>query len=123
MARTKFEVVYPDGRTRKQISTAERNSLLLSREIKQIGPTRFKFVGQVRTYHAFADLINLLPLLALPPNLLRRYLVALCVVFELALEHDRQREETPEAFEQRLELMGMPPGGFEVGRLTDAPMR
>ena len=112
MARSKFEVIYSDGRTRKEISSAERNSLLLSREIKQIGPTRYKFIGQVKTYHAFADLAELIPLMALPPSLLRHYLDALRMIFELELERELQLEETPQAFEQRLIDMGMPPEGF-----------
>ena len=114
MARSKFEVIYPDGRTRKEIGSAERNSLLLSREIKQIGPTRYKFVGQVQTFHAFADLAKLIQHMALPPSLLRHYLDALRVIFELALERELQLEETPEAYHARLIEMGMPEGGFEA---------
>ena|SRR5258708_7575225 len=106
MARSKFEVIYSDGRTRKEISSAERNSLLLSREIKQIGPTRYKFVGQAKTFHAFADLGELIQYMALPPSLLRHYLDALRIIFELALERELQLEETPEAFAIRLEEMG-----------------
>ena len=107
MARSKFELIYPHDGSRRQITLAERNSFLLAREIKQIGPTRFLFIGQPRTFHAFADLAQLIPLMALPPNLLRHYLEALCVIFELALERERQFEETPEAFVMRLEQMGM----------------
>lgn len=110
MARLKHEIIYPDSR--KQVSTSELNSLLLSREIKQIGPSRYVFVGQVRTYHAFADLRELLHEMVLPPNLVRHYLEALCVIWTLALERERQYEETPASFEQRLESMGMPAGGF-----------
>lgn len=110
MPRSKFEIIYPD--CRKQVSSAERNSLLLSREIKQIGPTRYKFIGQSKTYHAFADLAELLPLMALPANLLRHYLESLCVVLELHLERETQFEETPEAFYARLIDMGMPEAGF-----------
>lgn len=106
MARLKFELIYPDGRSRKEISSAERNSLLLSREVKQIGPTRYKFIGQARTYHAFADLGELITFMALPPSLLRHYLDALRVIFELKLERELQLEETPEAFAIRLEEMG-----------------
>ena len=114
MARSKFEVIYPDGRTRKEISSAERNSLLLSREIKQIGPTRYKFIGQAKTVHAFADLGQLIQFMILSPNLLRCYLESLVVLFELHLEREWQSEETPEGFEQRLRNMGMPESGFEA---------
>ncbi len=105
MARSKFEVIY-DGRTRKEISSAERNSLLLSREIKQIGPTRYKFIGQAKTFHAFADLRELIHLMVLAPNLLRHYLEFLRVIFEMELIRELQLEETPEALQDRLEAMG-----------------
>lgn len=105
MARLKFELISPDG-SRTQIGTAERNSLLLSREVKQIGPTRYKFMGHAKTYHAFADLSELITFMALPPCLLRHYLDALRVIFELKLERELQLEETPEAFGLRLERMG-----------------
>jgi len=107
MARSKFELIYPHDGSRKQIGCAERNSLLLSREIKQIGPARYKFTGQAKTFHSFADLAQLLPLLILSPNLLRRYLAALCVIWQLLEEKERQMEETPEAFAIRLEEMGI----------------
>lgn len=42
----------------------------------------------------------------LPPTVLRHYLDALCVIFELQIERERQLEETPEAFAVRLEQMG-----------------
>ena len=108
MARSKFELVYRDG-SRKQISSAERNSLLLSRDIEQTtqanrdGRQIYRFIGQVKTFHAFADLAELLPLMALPANLLRHYLEALCVIFEFHLKRERQFEQTPEAAELRLE--------------------
>lgn len=105
MPRSKFEVIYPGG-TRKQIGTAERNSLQLSRDIQQIGPTRYKFIGQSKTYHAFVDLAELLPLMAIPPNLLKHYLDGLRVIFELALKRELQVEETPEALEMHLHEMG-----------------
>ena len=106
MARSKFELVYPHDGTRKQIDSAERNSLLLSRSIKQVGPAHYKFVGQVKTFHAFADLGELIQYMALPPNLLRHYLDALRVIFEFKLERELQLEEMPEAFAIRLEAMG-----------------
>lgn len=107
MARSKFELIYPHDGSRKQIGCAERNSLLLSREIQQIGPQKYKFTGQAKTFRAFADLSQLLPYITLPPNLLRRYLAALCVIWQLQLELERQMEETPEAFAIRLEAMGV----------------
>jgi len=114
MARSKYELVYPHDGSRKQIDSAERNSLLLSRSIQQVGPTRYKFIGQVKTFHAFADLAQLIQYMALPPSLLRHYLDALRIIFELALERELQLEETPEACHARLIAMGMPATGFEV---------
>jgi len=105
LSRRIYELIYQDN-TRKHINSSERNSLLLSREIKQIGPTRYKFIGQPKTFHAFADLQQLISLMAVAPNLLRHYLNALCVIFEIHLERERQLEETPEAFALRLEEMG-----------------
>lgn len=118
MARTKFEVIYPHDGSRKQIGSAERNSLLLSREIKQIGPTRYRFIGQPKTFHTFPDLAQLFILMTLPPALLRHYLDGLRLIFELQLGRELQLEETPEAFGQRLMEMGMPEDGFKPNALV-----
>lgn len=113
MANNRFELVFPDS-TRRQIGCKERDFLLFSRQVKQVGPTRFKFIGQHRTFHNFKDLGEWFTLQKLSPEQIRRYLERLEVLWKLGIEQEWQSEETPEGFEQRLELMGMPTGGFQA---------
>lgn len=108
MARSKFELVYSDG-TREQIGAAERNSLLLSREIKPLSAERYKFIGQAKSFSNFIDLAQWFTIQKLSPEQMRRYLANLAVMYELASEKELQLEETPEAFGLRLEAMGCEP--------------
>jgi hypothetical protein len=96
---------YKDG-SRKHITRQERDSLILSREAKPTTSGNYLYIGQPKTFHAFQDLSELIVHMTLPANLLRHYLDALIVIFELGLERETQREETPEAFALRLEEMG-----------------
>lgn len=110
MARAKFEVYCAEGR--RYISGKEKDSLVLSRQITQVTPTRFKYIGQTKTFHSFVDLAQWFTVQQLSPEQVRRYLERLEVLWRLGKLREWQSEETPEGFEQRLELMGMPQGGF-----------
>ncbi len=108
MARSKFELVYSDG-TRKQIGSAERTSLMLSQQIKQVGSQKYKFIGHAQRFDSFVDLAQWYNARAQGPQEFRHFLANLAVVFELAEEKSLQLEETPEAFTVRLHDMGCAP--------------
>ena len=103
MARKQFTVVYPDG-SKRNIGCAERDSLLLSRQIKQITPLRYAYSGEVRTYHAFAELTPLRDRLINPPHFLRPYLEGVFIFVDPTGKKHRELLETPEALADRIEL-------------------
>lgn len=98
MARKQFLVVYQDG-SKKHIGCAERDSLLLSGQIKKISDLQFSSTEQVRTCHAFADISKMMS--AIQENPLRHFLNG---SFTIELKGRRRREllETPEAMAYRL---------------------
>lgn len=108
LGRHKFLITYPDG-SKKHVGTAERNSLLLSREIQPLTAKAYKFTGETKTFTSFTALGQWFQVQALSPEQLRRYLSNLAVLYDLAGEKELQLEETPEAFGLRLEQIGCKP--------------
>lgn len=98
MARKQFVIVYPD-RSKENVSRTDRDSLLLSRQIEPISPEKYRYIGEVKTFHAFSDLAGICAKLPM----LRRYLEGL-FIFEFQGKQHRERLETPEAFAFRLQL-------------------
>lgn len=104
MAGRRYEISYPDG-SRKKVSCRERDSLLLTSEIKQIAPQQYAYNGQVRTYHSFADLAELKTRLNMPATLIRRYLAGHFVRVEQRTgKRKHELLETPESMALRLEM-------------------
>lgn len=106
MAKKRFIIQYPDG-SKKQIGCTERDSLILSKEIQLQAENRYKFTGQIKTFHSLSQLAELIP--AIKPSLLRHYLDG-SWMWILRGEREEQREETPEACVLRLEAMGWKAG-------------
>ena len=107
ISRKQFLVIYPDG-SKEHIGCAERDSLILSQQIKQIDANRFRWIAPARTYHTFADLAELLPRMSNPIEIKRRFLSG-CFIVEPAkhLNKRKYRElmETPEALALRVVQM------------------
>lgn len=89
---------YPDG-SKKNMSRADRDNLLLSGLAKQTGPQEFIYLGQVRTLHSFAEL-STLHITAEPKNL-RRFLAG-SFIWEHAGKRKRELMETPESIGMRV---------------------
>lgn len=115
MARKSFLIIYPD-RSKKHVDAFERDQMLLAGELQRVDQNSYKWVGEVKTFHTFADLAGLRDKLTLSTTL-RRFLPG-----QFTIEHPRrlggQREherlQTPEAMKVELERRGMPVGGFEA---------
>lgn len=94
----KYLVTYPD-RSRKYVDRETRDQLILSQDIVKSGVDRYRYTGEVRTFHSFRDLENLY----VPQRTsdLRRFLAG---SFIFLLRGHRQRElmETPEGMAIRL---------------------
>lgn len=101
MARKQFLIVYPD-RSKKNVSRTDRDSLLLSRQIEPLCSGQYRFVGEMRTFHAFSDLVELRGKFE-PLPVLRKYLEG-SFIFEFQGRQHKERLETPEAFAFRLQL-------------------
>lgn len=101
MPRKQFEILYPDG-SRKHISAIERDALMLAREIKFLAPQKYKFIGQVKTFHSFAALGELKLKLEHSPEF-RRYLSGSYIWVDPQGMRHNERMETVEAMELRLE--------------------
>jgi hypothetical protein len=102
MARKQFLVFYPTDGSKRNIGCAERDSLLLSRQIKQVTPQCYRYVGEARTYHAFADLEPLRDQMLHLPNFLRHYLEGAFIVVDPDGKKHRELLETPEALADRM---------------------
>src|SRR5712671_2803592 len=101
MARKQFTVVYPDG-SKAHIGTAERESLLLARQIRATGnPSHFIYVGEVRRFHSFAELGELQGKFGGQEHM-RRFLAGTFTVESPDGSRRTERLETPEGFIDRL---------------------
>lgn len=94
-----YLLTYPDG-SKKHVSRAERDDLLLSGLAKQTAPQRYLFIGQQHTLHSFAELSTLN--IASEPSNLRRFLPG-CFIIELDGKRRRELLETPEACAFRMQ--------------------
>lgn len=101
MPRKQFEITYPDG-SRKHVSAIERDALVLTREIKFIAPQKYKFIGQVKTFHSFAAIGELKTKLQ-DSTEFRRYLSGSFIVVDRDGARHHEMLETPEAMQLRLE--------------------
>lgn len=99
MARNQYLITYKDG-SRRHVDREERDSLLLSRCLEQVGPRDYHCNIPLRTYHSFADLAEIK---FQPVNPLRRFLAG-SFIFEFQGRQHKERLETPEAFAFRLQL-------------------
>lgn len=99
----KFTIHYKGG-TKRRVNSAERDGLLLAREIIEIAPKEYRYTAPPRICHSFSDL----PRLKLEQSLidLRHYLEGV-FLFLFGDQFDVEREETPEAFMLRLKAMGI----------------
>jgi hypothetical protein len=97
LAHHKFLLTYPDG-SRKHIDRETRDQLLLSLQARQIGPQRYRFIGQHKTFHSFSELGELRIESNAP---LRRFLPG-SFIFEVHLKRRRELMETPEGMAFRL---------------------
>lgn len=87
-----YLLTYPDG-SKKHVSRAERDELLLSGLAKQTASDRYLFTGQCRTLHSLSELSALN--LCVESQNLRRFLPGSFVV-ELRDKRRRERLETSE---------------------------
>lgn len=55
MTRKTFLIIYPDG-SKKHVKRAERDELLLGCLITALNSNEYKYVGQIKTFHALSDL-------------------------------------------------------------------
>lgn len=94
----KFLLQYPDG-SKKHVSRAERDDLLLSGLAKQTAPQRYLFTGQQRTLHSLAELSTLN--LGFEAPSLRRFLPG-SFIFEHKGKRRRELMETPDECGVRL---------------------
>lgn len=98
MARKTFLIIYPD-RSKKHVDAAERDQMLLAGELQHVDQNSYKWVGEVKTYHSFADLEALRGRLV-QSTTLRRFLPGSFIVeYPRRLGGKRVREllQTPEA--------------------------
>lgn len=89
---------YPDG-SKKHVTRAERDDLLLSGLARQTASNRYFFTGQCRTLHSLSELSQLN--IGSPKSPKRRFLPG-CFIFELNGKRQRELLETPDACAMRL---------------------
>jgi hypothetical protein len=100
MSRKNFVIVYADG-SKKNIGSTERNSLLLSKEIRLLEGMRYEYAAKVRTYHSFADLSKLRHRGEFS-KAAASYLRGLFIVIDVKGRTFTEKLETPAGWEVRL---------------------
>jgi hypothetical protein len=93
-------LTYPDG-SRKHISRAERDSLLLSKSARETSEGRYLYAGQVHTFHSLSQLRALS--VAGEAEEIVSFLSG-HFIFEIGSEKHVELLETPEAMVLRLGL-------------------
>ena len=104
MAKKQFVVHYPDG-SRKHIGARDREQMLLSLEIVATqASNHYRFLGQLKTFHAFRDMSSLV-LVAQNTSFVR--FLRGTFVFEFQGKKVVERMETPEGMAARIVSMGI----------------
>ena len=93
----RFLLTFPDG-SKKHVSRAERDTLLLARHIKPTSAGTYFWCGQVKTFHSFSELQNLQ---LSSPGTLRNFLPGF-FIFEHKDQRKREFLESPEHLQMRL---------------------
>ena len=107
MARKQFLVIYAD-KSRAFVSRDERDSMLLSGEIKQTGWREYRYIVPVIRLRRSAteDTMTALKIVPREPVMLRRFLPG-SFIFEHGDKRRTERLETAEAMEDSLKRQGL----------------